>query len=778
MTTDLNSKVIPFGQDVDTFHDFLHAPAGDVETESGVMPNLRKINEELRNSGAVSIVQDGVQIVLTQANRFDSVADALNDAIAPVIEVGDYFNYPGSNGGWQSAKRIATSPFYTNIGQETASALTVATLSSNVEGVSKHATVDHFTDAGVVSGNYSQTGAFVASANWRSTPLIPYNPKATYRYTGFGHATLVASVSAWAANGSFLGSVYINGAQATDVLITAAMVPSNTAYLRASAAATGSYVRAFNETAYSIERGALGALPAAVDKNAADVATMLKTAAQVDAAQSATAQPGYINLSGTYVANANWKTTPRVEYSDAATYLLTAFGNTSLVSTVSMWGANDVFLGTLYVTASQVTDVRISSALPGWNAACTGLRASGAISGSNVFAFKVTRKDIDESLLPSMPVIKADISALKAGAPTSVRMLAPTEVYGVVGETKYLYGRQIVQDPSLDLAWNVQFSSDLVAPITPATTADIPLVLQGMGRDGAAVQLAAFNMKVCRVDPVNPAAPRFILPLGDSKTDGVSNSNISGAYVNELSRRLTGIGRAVNAAGETLPTARALSNFRFIGTRGTEVVKHEGRPGWNATDYLTKASGPGALSNAFWNPSTSQFDLAYYMVQNGFTDVASDGSNLTLLIWLGWNDLYSMTGAASAVILGNLIDRVHATHPLADIVLLGLNPPPRLNHKGFTGTRYVSPAQIFQRAVVEYGQAYRSLAAGKTRCQFLQLSQEYDPERAYVFTAQKTSRRGVATVAMADDYVHEAAGGYAMVADIVNDKLLYDYCRA
>lgn len=73
MTQELNERVIPFGEAVDTLRSFIHDPAGDVQTDSGPMPNLRKIHEELRHSGAVATVtegvktvQDGVQIVLTQ----------------------------------------------------------------------------------------------------------------------------------------------------------------------------------------------------------------------------------------------------------------------------------------------------------------------------------------------------------------------------------------------------------------------------------------------------------------------------------------------------------------------------------------------------------------------------------------------------------------------------------------------------------------------------------------------------------------------------------------
>ena len=64
MTQELNERVIPFGEAVDTLRSFIHDPAGDVQTDSGPMPNLRKIHEELRHSGAVATVTEGVKTCL------------------------------------------------------------------------------------------------------------------------------------------------------------------------------------------------------------------------------------------------------------------------------------------------------------------------------------------------------------------------------------------------------------------------------------------------------------------------------------------------------------------------------------------------------------------------------------------------------------------------------------------------------------------------------------------------------------------------------------------
>ncbi|WP_295548606.1 hypothetical protein [uncultured Pseudacidovorax sp.] len=48
MTSPIDGKIVPFGQVVDAVRDFLHAPAGDVPTEAGALPNLHKLASEIR----------------------------------------------------------------------------------------------------------------------------------------------------------------------------------------------------------------------------------------------------------------------------------------------------------------------------------------------------------------------------------------------------------------------------------------------------------------------------------------------------------------------------------------------------------------------------------------------------------------------------------------------------------------------------------------------------------------------------------------------------------
>lgn len=59
-------------------------------------------------------------------------------------------------------------------------------------------------------------------------------------------------------------------------------------------------------------------------------------------------------------------------------------------------------------------------------------------------------------------------------------------------------------------------------------------------------------------------------------------------------------------------------NIELLGTRGTEGRKHEGRSGWNATDYCTKKEYLD-MENPFFH--NNAFDFSYYMQNNGYSGV-------------------------------------------------------------------------------------------------------------------------------------------------------------
>ena len=79
--------------------------------------------------------------------------------------------------------------------------------------------------------------------------------------------------------------------------------------------------------------------------------------------------------------------------------------------------------------------------------------------------------------------------------------------------------------------------------------------------------------------------------------------------------------------------ATGQGNATMLGTRGESPAVHEGRSGWTAADYCTKASH-GDIVNPFYN---NGFDFAYYMSNQGY-----DGVDC-VVIQLGINDIFLMT---------------------------------------------------------------------------------------------------------------------------------------
>ncbi|ROR23040.1 hypothetical protein EC845_1954 [Comamonas sp. BIGb0124] len=76
MTNPLNGKVANFGKSVDVLEQFMTAPAGDVELPDGsAIPNLRKLNEDMRESGAVGQVMAAARIA---ENAAITVTDEIN----------------------------------------------------------------------------------------------------------------------------------------------------------------------------------------------------------------------------------------------------------------------------------------------------------------------------------------------------------------------------------------------------------------------------------------------------------------------------------------------------------------------------------------------------------------------------------------------------------------------------------------------------------------------------------------------------------------------------
>lgn len=116
------------------------------------------------------------------------------------------------------------------------------------------------------------------------------------------------------------------------------------------------------------------------------------------------------------------------------------------------------------------------------------------------------------------------------------------------------------------------------------------------------------------------------------------NLLIKGASVKDNLSVLVIGDSTVNAGKETQKMLDLASadgyNLTLLGTRGSGANKHEGRGGWTAKMYVETASSTTYGTNPFYNPTSSIFDFAYYMAQQGY-----DGVDCVFL-QLGINDIF------------------------------------------------------------------------------------------------------------------------------------------
>ena len=343
-------------------------------------------------------------------------------------------------------------------------------------------------------------------------------------------------------------------------------------------------------------------------------------------------------------------------------------------------------------------------------------------------------------------------------------------VYGLEGEDLFVYGREITPIPD-NLAWASELDLQAIGN-TLRVRRDAgthPLRLTTV-KDGETVELASFNAVISE-EPVNPPEVRHFIFLGDSLTEGTSNSGIEGAIPNAFSHKINGTGRDILPANSPAPFS--LDNIQVIGTLGNEDIKHEGRGGWTARRYLTSSEA----ANAFYNPATGLFDIDFYLTENNFDTVSPSGDNLTFVIFLGWNDFAGLDIAESAARLGELIDRIKAGRSDTDFLVLGLNGTAELIARRITsGSRLLSKQQNFL-GIREFGIAYKAECESRDNCYFLPIAPTFDPEIGYVEFGFATSNRSSDTVSLANDFNHASATGYAMIADTVAAWVINRYCQ-
>lgn len=373
-----------------------------------------------------------------------------------------------------------------------------------------------------------------------------------------------------------------------------------------------------------------------------------------------------------------------------------------------------------------------------------------------------------------------------------VSFFNPGVVYGLEGEHLRIYPRNLCPDRSVSLSTDFSRSDATLIPINSPVAGTTTITVRAR-RGSVSAELGSFSVVISGT-PVAPAAPLNIVCIGDSTTAQYDNN---GAAVNELARRLTGAGVSIADSGAAtgfpwtgpaMPASSNLGNILFRGTLGEAQVKHEGRSGWRSINYTDSATTSGK-TNAFWDPVGLRFSLNHYVSHNGF-GVAADpvngiqpsGSNLLIVVGLGWNDVYrdddsEGSAATAATNLAKLIDEIHTDMPDAQVLVMGLNPPPRVIFKGLRTQRYISQEEVFEIAIKGYGDAFRAVCDARTNADFHAIAPVFDPEIAYGVSTYTRSFRSSEKVQGAGDYVHSRPPGYAMWADAVFYWIVNKYCQ-
>lgn len=108
----------------------------------------------------------------------------------------------------------------------------------------------------------------------------------------------------------------------------------------------------------------------------------------------------------------------------------------------------------------------------------------------------------------------------------------------------------------------------------------------------------------------------------------------------------------------------------LLGTRGTAPAKHEGRAGWKASDYCTKAAD-GTYTNPFYD---NGFDFSHYMATQGYTGVG------VVVIQLGINDIFyagldSFSAAETIGYMDAMVTSILAYDSSIKVIVDLLTPP-------------------------------------------------------------------------------------------------------
>lgn len=187
----------------------------------------------------------------------------------------------------------------------------------------------------------------------------------------------------------------------------------------------------------------------------------------------------------------------------------------------------------------------------------------------------------------------------------------------------------------------------------------------------------------------------------------------------------------------------------LLGTRGTAPAKHEGRAGWKASDYCTKAAD-GTYTNPFYD---NGFDFSHYMTTQGYTDVG------VVVIQLGINDIFyagldSFSAAETIGYMDAMVTSILA-YDSSIKVIVDLLTPPNGNTSVFTEKYGTSQIDfVYRLNTIRLSKALMEHFAGNA-------SVVVSPNNCVLNPTQDIN-----------DGVHPTEGGYAKLGQMIYETML------
>lgn len=676
--------------------------------------------------------------------------------IASVVKKSDLQNNLTGGTAGQSALDAALGNLLTPNGGSTKS---TADIDNVLSAIARSSTVTE-TVANVHAGSYySTTGVITPSVNWQySAKFASYDNQIIYlkAVVPFGTAT-TAAVLGWKADGTTVIILQSINAQTDYQKI---IVPAGQGIVL-----VGFTSRKLTGDVFSFK------VPNQQVPNAAVEGIAVQT---VDILAALTLVNGFQDTTGKVTAGANWRTTPMIYTSAGRKYQITS---TQSVSTAAVIGYTADSTPVLILNYNAgTTTITIPENV-------VAFTACGRALTSDVFAII----ELPFLIGQEVDILKATVKSLENSVPSTsngdVAFYMPKNLYAQIGKELRINPFGIVakhpDDRDIDIIWGMQDSNYDFGRLIPA--ADLQTVSLSVRKNGIITSLGTTTIYAAAAVPKSPSVPMNIIFIGDSTILCQSWANIQGAVCNEFSRRLTGVGTEI-APGATSPAALSLANIKVRGTLGDQPIKHEGRGGWSLHEYVASATS-GADTNAFWNPTTSAFDLNYYLNQNNFTStqvtdgVVADGSNMVIYLDCVWNSVYTHGVTLYKQYLTQILDIIFAQYPACKVKIFGVWGPPADLYKDYTGSRNVSQESIMREAVIAYCQAIDSVIVNYPNCELLPMAPTFFSAGSFPTSNIALFPRSTTTKTFSTDHVHLLASGYAQIADTCFYNFLYNYCQ-